>query len=65
MKIATILLVLVGMTLSFTLMGCQGEGELTKEADQKLRNDVTRDLTPEEKAQLGKGAPADASMKGK
>lgn len=47
------------------LAGCGApSSELSEDKDAKLRNDITRDLTPEERAQLGQGDPPDASMKG-
>lgn len=43
--------------------GCNqgGPSELNPDQDKELRNNLSRELTPEELAQMGKSAPASAN----
>lgn len=57
---------LLGLSiLVFALVGCSGDGQLTKKQDDELRHNFTRKLTPEEIARMGGGPPAGAPDKGK
>ncbi len=46
------------MPLALCLVGCQGDSnsDLPKDQDKQLRNNLSRELTPEEVAKMGGGS---------
>lgn len=56
--------VLVAGLVLVAAVGCSSNNELSKGDDETLRNNLKRDLTPEELGQMGKAAPAAPPKKG-
>ena len=53
------------LILSIPLLGCSNKEELSKKDESALRNNFSRNLTPEEIAHMNNAGPAKPSGKGK
>lgn len=51
-------------SLAFALSGCNEKQELSKQDQETLKNNLTRELTPEESAKLGGGPAAGGDQGG-
>lgn len=51
--------------LALALLGCSKDGELSKKDESGLRNNFSRNLTPEEIAHMNAAKPAAPPAKGK